>query len=1833
MHLLSKEISDIIHVNKTKDRVFDIVESLKQSTGDDQVCGCNKVSLKHFEDNPELAAKYNEISKNCLENSYAEAESIGDTTYYSYGTPSLPNPVGTQPYTLKVIFHSLHGGSSPERSASDCQELIDAFNVKYSGRGTIPTRWAAVAGDLGVRLQFEKVNSVPYTQSEWNWEPGVADIENPEYFMNVWIAPLNPVYGGYANLSGIMHTNYVCVLNSIYSNLKNTFEHEVGHLLGLEHIWGPTQGSAFGGVGHNCDDDDGVSDTPIQKGPTNDGVYGPCPTSKDSCTNNPGKDMWENIMDYSHAYCSTGWSYETSFLTLGQGDKIRATIEAAPHVDKLLETATPITKLSWPTPAGHNLATFADPDWTGGNDDDYSGHKGTDIGFHCGWQNVGNDPTGCDWNDMVNNPKPVYAAAPGTVIFAEDLYDDQCLSCNQTGPTYGDHDPGGSLCSDMCGNVPCVNSVVIDHGITGVGYRYTGYYHLQKGNVPVSAGQDVNAGDIIGWVGSSGNSCGPHLHFEVSTGIGNNSGYIYIDSSTAVDPFYSEWGGSNTTESLWVDQCALPIYNTNTPTGNVPPKAAACPETTTTTAGPTTTTAAPTTTTAAPTTTTATPPTTTTSGPCAPGCYDWTWVDPTGGDYPVGSWDEHVAGRIDARVNIGCYDINDEICVSWEDSTGTHQHDVSIQAIILGDCPSFPETATPGASPSAPEKIILNEELSAMVHANKTKERTFDIVGQLEKSEICPNAPCGSDYHSLLNFQLNPDYAEIYNQTLENYSNNDIYDPEETEGSVPTYGYFANAGIGGVKLGVVFNNLYGGLDPASGQPWPMVSDDHFEKAVDYANKMLKGETPVPDRWKLLYGDTGFQFSIEEIRRAAMPAGMEGYPYTVGWLDPFTQEKYDNGTWQWWLGRDVNSPRPFDHLPPIDIDKYTNVWYAPTIHQDGSGPGPSWAALGGVAQMPNTNYAKTTETHIWNGASHGPEWVMSTASQTVLDDIYIKWSAYGLLHEGGHWCGLNHNWGPTFAGTFAGGGSYDCNEDDGINDTPGQLGPTDPSHAFDPSTPYSATPCNWVNYLGVGYTPDTCLNHPGKDMWENAMDYSASGGCSNGWQNINDNDKGTFLTNGQVALMKTVVPDELKQEYSYATCEEIQFSPQENNQSVVPAEHVAITICNGTCSSQTPATTTPAPTTTTAAPTTTTAAPTTTPPPGGDPTTTTATPVTTTAAPPTTLPPFGTTPPPINPGGLAHNIYECVKTKGVDIQRVYVSEGALLKTVINTTLEIFFVEDTNTDVIERWINDVNAFSQIGEPIPTLWIGPVSFTNCRITKLMFPTAPSAMESAVQRGAYSMLIEEVVNGDIFNGTATNDHGQIQQLTGEMLEGLSEEISYSVGVNNQYSVNHTVSLTPNERMGTSTLTPSLIAKAVLDSWTPVNGGSMLHNSFHDVLRAAGIQGNLSSSINKITGEASWTRNIDTLDNVFHSGQQGDTSQPSTYEFVHNLIFDKEGVVSITENGKMKLLRTIASYSGSEEDIQDLTGEIPSLITGSFARAGAVFTNYVTGGFIDESIPVVVDALNSFPIETTRTVNRISQELAWSVTYSNDPKLEDDGKLIDRSVDLSQSSTGVVTISEKNSLILPDPKRSGGFDPKEGVNWYIADVPLAPNRISGYWGFWDSHLNPLAINAFVFNEARRDINYNPDGKNFSYNVSYVSDKNLNLSGAARAVGIKKLEYKTIDRLPQKMIKEFPIPGLTMLVHNPQQSNLGSRTASFTAYLDRNVFEQLGPYPSETQTLPLAIAVRDYLAILARTELLNVFVEYPGLIWDDIFVTDCTWSINSQRTITLNATAQYVQAV
>ncbi len=83
-----------------------------------------------------------------------------------------------------------------------------------------------------------------------------------------------------------------------------------------------------------------------------------------------------------------------------------------------------------------------------------------------------------DWNRPDDLGKPALASAPGVVTRAVSL----------TG-SYGRY-------------------VIVDHG----GGYTTLYAHLNQ--IASTVGQVVEQGDLIGYVGTSGNSSGPHLHFE-----------------------------------------------------------------------------------------------------------------------------------------------------------------------------------------------------------------------------------------------------------------------------------------------------------------------------------------------------------------------------------------------------------------------------------------------------------------------------------------------------------------------------------------------------------------------------------------------------------------------------------------------------------------------------------------------------------------------------------------------------------------------------------------------------------------------------------------------------------------------------------------------------------------------------------------------------------------------------------------------------------------------------------------------------------------------------------------------------------------------------------------------------------------------------------------------------------------------------------------------------------------------------------------------------------------------------------------------------------------------
>ncbi len=157
-------------------------------------------------------------------------------------------------------------------------------------------------------------------------------------------------------------------------------------------------------------------------------------------------------------------------------------------------------------------------------------HKGIDIA---------NYPF--SWNKMDNNETIAVAAADGQIIFKSDgNFDRSCTFNNNSW-----------------------NAVYLRHADGTVSW----YGHLKRSSLTTKAvGQSVAQGEYLGVVGSSGNSTGPHLHFE-----------IYNASNQLQDPYQGTCNLMNSF-SYWLIQPAYRDSSINKlMTHSAPPVFQSCP--------------------------------------------------------------------------------------------------------------------------------------------------------------------------------------------------------------------------------------------------------------------------------------------------------------------------------------------------------------------------------------------------------------------------------------------------------------------------------------------------------------------------------------------------------------------------------------------------------------------------------------------------------------------------------------------------------------------------------------------------------------------------------------------------------------------------------------------------------------------------------------------------------------------------------------------------------------------------------------------------------------------------------------------------------------------------------------------------------------------------------------------------------------------------------------------------------------------------------------------------------------------------------------------------------
>ena len=245
--------------------------------------------------------------------------------------------------TIPVVVHVIHNGQAlgvaPNITDAQVQSQITVLNEDFRKiMGTKGHNTNTVGADTQIQFELAKqdpngnptngIDRVNLHQASWSDEEidGIVKPKtywNPTQYMNMWSVNFSDnTLLGYAqfpngsSLSGIANNNGAANTDGVVSNynvfgskqtnssfllnnpyhLGRTMTHEVGHFLGLRHIWGDGSGDEAANT-KDCAASDYCADTPQAGWEHYDcGVF-------DTCTTKPGNDMPENYMDYTPDSC------------------------------------------------------------------------------------------------------------------------------------------------------------------------------------------------------------------------------------------------------------------------------------------------------------------------------------------------------------------------------------------------------------------------------------------------------------------------------------------------------------------------------------------------------------------------------------------------------------------------------------------------------------------------------------------------------------------------------------------------------------------------------------------------------------------------------------------------------------------------------------------------------------------------------------------------------------------------------------------------------------------------------------------------------------------------------------------------------------------------------------------------------------------------------------------------------------------------------------------------------------------------------------------------------------------------------------------------------------------------------------------------------------------------------------------------------------------------------------------------------------------------------------------------------------------------------------------
>lgn len=245
---------------------------------------------------------------------------------------------------IPVVFHIIHMNGPENISDAQVYDAMRVINESYSATNADISEVVAGfvnvvgTGDIEFRLATkdpsgQATNGIDRIVSSETYIGDDGSKLNPwprSKYLNIWVTDAIYISGAaayaykpaaasdMASVDGIISNHrYVGTIGTANAGFGTyTLTHEIGHYLGLSHTWSSASGgvgSGEPGLASNCNEDDGVSDTPNCIGVAN----GSCNLSQVTCGS---LDNIQNYMDY--ASCDV-------MFTQGQVNVMRAVLASS----------------------------------------------------------------------------------------------------------------------------------------------------------------------------------------------------------------------------------------------------------------------------------------------------------------------------------------------------------------------------------------------------------------------------------------------------------------------------------------------------------------------------------------------------------------------------------------------------------------------------------------------------------------------------------------------------------------------------------------------------------------------------------------------------------------------------------------------------------------------------------------------------------------------------------------------------------------------------------------------------------------------------------------------------------------------------------------------------------------------------------------------------------------------------------------------------------------------------------------------------------------------------------------------------------------------------------------------------------------------------------------------------------------------------------------------------------------------------------------------------------------------------------------------------------------